>query len=63
MREDVEFSAEGVPLRGWLYRPEGAAGPAPVVVALPGGHLDADGKDFGTASGAASDWSVQHLAG
>ena len=28
MREDVEFDAEGVTLRGWLYRPDGAAGPA-----------------------------------
>jgi uncharacterized protein len=32
MREDVEFDAEGVTLRGWLYRPDGAAGPVPTVV-------------------------------
>jgi fermentation-respiration switch protein FrsA (DUF1100 family) len=32
MREDVEFDAEGVTLRGWLYRPDGAAAPVPTVV-------------------------------
>jgi fermentation-respiration switch protein FrsA (DUF1100 family) len=32
MREDVEFQAEGVTLRGWLYSPDGADGPAPTVV-------------------------------
>src|SRR5918996_2374403 len=32
MREDVEFDAEGVTLRGWLYRPDGATGPVPTVV-------------------------------
>jgi fermentation-respiration switch protein FrsA (DUF1100 family) len=32
MREDVEFQAEDVTLRGWLYSPEGANGPAPAVV-------------------------------
>jgi fermentation-respiration switch protein FrsA (DUF1100 family) len=32
MREDVEFDAEGVTLRGWLYLPDGAGGPVPTVV-------------------------------
>jgi hypothetical protein len=32
MRQDVEFDAEGVTLRGWLYLPDGASGP-PVVMA------------------------------
>jgi uncharacterized protein len=33
MRTDVEFPGfGGVTLRGWLYQPEGAAGPAPAVV-------------------------------
>jgi len=32
MRQDVEFDAEGVTLRGWLYLPEAHAEPAPVVV-------------------------------
>jgi uncharacterized protein len=32
MREDVEFDAEGVPLRGWLYLPDGATGALPTVV-------------------------------
>jgi uncharacterized protein len=32
MREDVEFNAEGVTLRGWLYSPEDATGPAPTIV-------------------------------
>lgn len=31
-REDVEFRAEDVTLRGWLYHPEEADGPPPVVV-------------------------------
>jgi uncharacterized protein len=32
MREDVEFDAEGVTLRGWLYTPDGASGPQPAIV-------------------------------
>jgi fermentation-respiration switch protein FrsA (DUF1100 family) len=32
MREDVEFDADGVTLRGWLYTPDGASGRAPTVV-------------------------------
>ena len=32
MRNDVEFDADGVTLRGWLYIPDGAAGPVPTVV-------------------------------
>jgi len=32
MREDIEFDAEGVQLRGWLYLPDGAASPLPTVV-------------------------------
>jgi fermentation-respiration switch protein FrsA (DUF1100 family) len=32
MREDVEFHADGVALRGWLYTPDRASGPAPTVV-------------------------------
>ena len=32
MRRDVEFDAEGVTLRGWLYTPDGASGPVPGVV-------------------------------
>lgn len=32
MRSDIEFDAEGVVLRGWLYVPDGAAGPVPTVV-------------------------------
>jgi hypothetical protein len=31
-RQDIEFDAEGVTLRGWLYRPTAAAAAAPVVV-------------------------------
>ena len=36
MRSDIEFDAEGVVLRGWLYVPDGAAGPVPTVVMAPG---------------------------
>ena len=32
MRQNVEFDAEGVTLRGWLYVPDGAGAPAPTVV-------------------------------
>jgi fermentation-respiration switch protein FrsA (DUF1100 family) len=32
MRQDIEFDAQGTTLRGWLYTPDGASGPAPTVV-------------------------------
>jgi len=32
MRQDIEFDAEGVTLRGWLYTPERADGPWPAIV-------------------------------
>ena len=32
MRQDIEFDAEGVTLRGWFYRPRGLRRPAPTVV-------------------------------
>ena len=32
MRQDIEFDAEGVTLRGWLYLPDGSEGPVPTVV-------------------------------
>jgi fermentation-respiration switch protein FrsA (DUF1100 family) len=32
MRQDIEFDAEGVTLRGWLYLPDGASGPVPTIV-------------------------------
>jgi hypothetical protein len=32
MRQDVEFDAEGVTLRGWLYTPDGGGASAPTVV-------------------------------
>src|ERR671936_1706738 len=32
MRQDIEFDAEGVTLRGWLYVPDGASGPVPAIV-------------------------------
>jgi len=32
MRVDIEFDAEGVALRGWLYVPDGATGPVPTIV-------------------------------
>lgn len=36
MREEFEFDADGVTLRGWLYIPGGASGAAPAVVIAPG---------------------------
>src|SRR3954467_5719036 len=32
MRHDIEFDAEGTTLRGWLYVPDDATGPAPAIV-------------------------------
>lgn len=32
MRQDIEFDAEGVTLRGWLYLPDAAAGPVATIV-------------------------------
>ena len=32
MRTDVEFDADGVTLRGWLFVPDGAAGVDPTRV-------------------------------
>ena len=32
MRQDVSFESGGLTCRGWLYRPENAAGALPVVV-------------------------------
>ena len=32
MREDVEFDADGVTLRGWFYTPDGASGSVPTIV-------------------------------
>ena len=32
MRQDIEFDAEGTTLRGWLYVPDEATGPAPTIV-------------------------------
>jgi uncharacterized protein len=52
MREDIEFDAEGVTLRGWLYLPAGATGPVPTVVMAHGlsavkeMHLDSFAEAF-----------------
>ena len=32
MRQESAFNAEGVTLRGWLYRPDRTAGPVPTVI-------------------------------
>ena len=32
MRRDIEFDAEGTTLRGWVYVPDNASGPAPAIV-------------------------------
>jgi fermentation-respiration switch protein FrsA (DUF1100 family) len=32
VRQDIEFDAEGVTLRGWLYLPDGATGTVPTIV-------------------------------
>jgi hypothetical protein len=54
-REDVEFDAEGVALRGWLYRPADTTADAPVVVMAHGFsavkemYLDRYGERFADA--------------
>src|SRR5438445_6485965 len=59
MRRDVEFDAGGVTLRGWLYTPDGAGGPAPGVVMAHGFsavkemYLDRFGEAFAEAGLAA----------
>jgi len=55
MRQDVEFNAEGVTLRGWLYVPDGATGPVPTIVMAHGFsavkemYLDAFAEAFAQA--------------
>jgi len=55
MRVDIEFDAEGVTLRGWFYRPDGARGPLPTVVMAHGFsatkemYLDAFAERFAAA--------------
>jgi uncharacterized protein len=52
MRQDIEFDAEGVTLRGWLYLPDGATGPVSTVVMAHGFsavkemYLDSFGEAF-----------------
>jgi fermentation-respiration switch protein FrsA (DUF1100 family) len=54
-RRDIEFNAEGVPLRGWFYRGEGASGRAPTIVMAHGFsavkemYLDAFAEVFAAA--------------
>jgi uncharacterized protein len=59
MREDVEFDAAGVRLRGWLYLPDEARGPVPAIVMAHGFsavkemYLDAYAEVFAQAGLAA----------
>src|ERR671936_1880450 len=59
MRQDIEFDAEGVTLRGWLYVPDGASGPVPAIVMAHGFsavkemYLDAFAEVFAQAGLAA----------
>lgn len=59
MRRDVEFNAEGVILRGWLYMPDSATGTVPVVAMAHGFsavkemYLDRYAEVFSTAGLAA----------
>ncbi|MBS0243331.1 MAG: alpha/beta hydrolase [Proteobacteria bacterium] len=55
MRHDIEFSAEGTILRGWLYEPEKRAGRTPIIVMAHGfsavkeQHLDRYAEVFSAA--------------
>jgi uncharacterized protein len=67
MRTDVEFDAEGVALRGWLYTPDGAAGPVPTVVMAHGFsavkemYLDSFAERFGAAGLGALVWDHRNF--
>src|SRR5919202_1750893 len=53
MREDIEFNADGVTLRGWFYLPDGADGEVPCIVmahgfsAIKEMHLEVDADRIG----------------
>ena len=55
MREDIEFNADGITLRGWFYLPDGADGEVPCIVmahgfsAIKEMHLDDDAEVFADA--------------
>jgi uncharacterized protein len=55
MRQDIEFDAEGVTLRGWLYLPDTPTGPVPTIVMAHGFsavkemYLDAFAEVFAAA--------------
>lgn len=59
MRRDIEFDAEGIRLRGWLYTPDGGGGPYPTIVMAHGYsavkemYLDAFAEVFSSAGLAA----------
>ena len=55
MRKDIEFNAEGVTLRGWLYLPEGLDSPVPIILMAHGfsavkeQHLDRFAQAFASS--------------
>ena len=55
MRTDIEFKADGTPLRGWFYRPDDCTAPCPTVVMTHGFsavkemHLDRFAEVFAAA--------------
>lgn len=55
MRKDIEFNAEGVTLRGWLYLPEGPDSPVPTILMAHGfsavkeQHLDSFAQAFASS--------------
>ena len=55
MREDIEFNADGITLRGWFYLPDGADGEVPCIVmahgfsAIKEMHLDDYAEVFADA--------------
>ena len=67
MRQDIEFDAEGTTLRGWLYVPDEATGPAPTIVMCHGFsavkemYLDALAEVFAEAGLAALVYDNRNL--
>jgi alpha-beta hydrolase superfamily lysophospholipase len=66
-REDVEFRSDGLRLAAWLYRPEGAPGPHPIVVLGHGfaatreAKLDVYAERFAAAGMAALAFDYRHF--
>jgi uncharacterized protein len=66
-RQDIEFDADGTPIRGWLYRPSSAAEPVALIVVAAGYacvkemHMDKFAEAFARAGLAALVFDFRNL--